>query len=111
MRTRASCASSEPKRQAEVEDPLIHLKLDRLLARDLEGVRTRDGLRERPDDGEVDLCLRADVRARPHRDVLLDDAGGEDVEEDFGLRDGLLRVGVARAAVVAKTRRHEVREK
>ena len=73
--------------------------------------------------------------APPERRVLLDDAGGEDVEQDLGLRDRLPRVGVAgaerdrrargvrsaelvgrdvapaeaRAAIVAEPGRHEVR--
>src|ERR1039457_4088347 len=97
MRTRASRASSESEREPEVEQPLVHLQLDRLLAGDLERVRARDGVRKRPDDREVELRPLTDFRAHAHRDVLLDDAGGEDVEENLGLRDGLFRVSVARA--------------
>ena len=93
-----NAASSEPEREAELEDPLIHLQLDRLLARDLEGVRARDGVREGPHDREVDrLTSPRHFALKPERQVLLDDAGGEDVEEDLDSGIGCSRTRSPRA--------------
>src|SRR5215468_10576655 len=72
---------SEPERVADLVLPLTHLQVDLLLARGFERVDAVDGVRERVDECEVDGLPTRNEIAHSDGGMVLDHAGGEDVDD------------------------------